>query len=185
MNPSIARKRLQQVLRVDAVNSSQSDFLATHVPFRNVVISKRENGVLSEDTMTEESIFNTIFACDDVSEKHQFIIVEGSSGAGKSHFIRWMYAKLNSNEEYTDSEKVLLIRRSDNTLKGTIKQLLEIEEVKNLKNKEVYERLVKANQTISEQKFKSEIYHKFIVEIDTDETETLRRTTRKKLKALL
>lgn len=32
MNPSIARKRLQQVLRVDAVNSSQSDFLATHVP---------------------------------------------------------------------------------------------------------------------------------------------------------
>lgn len=54
MNPSIARKRLQQVLRVDAVNSSQSDFLATHVPFRNVVISKRENGVLSEDTMTEE-----------------------------------------------------------------------------------------------------------------------------------
>ncbi len=86
-----------------------------------------------------------------------------------------MYAKLNRNEEYTDSEKVLLIRRSDNTLKGTIKQLLEIEEVKNLKNKEVYERLVKANQTISEQKFKSEIYHKFIVEIDTDETKTLEK----------
>lgn len=185
MNSLIARKRMQQVLRVDAVNSSQSDFLATHVPFRNVVISKRENGVSIKDTMTEESIFNTIFACDDVSEKHQFVIVEGSSGAGKSHFIRWMYAKLNSNEEYTASEKVLLIRRSDNTLKGTIKQLLEIDEIKNLKNKEVYERLVKANQTISEQKFKSEIYHKFIVEIDTDETETLRRTTRKKLKALL
>ena len=84
------------------------------------------------------------------------------------------------------NDVILLIRRSDNTLKGTIKQLLEIDEIKHIENKAAYERLIKANQTISEQRFKDEIYHKFLVEIKNDKTDgALNRVKRNNLYALL
>jgi hypothetical protein len=80
----------------------------------------------------------------------------------------------------------MLIRRSDNTLKGTIKQLLEIPEIQNIKNRDAYERLVKANQAISEQKFKDSIYQSFLVEIKNDEQESdLTNVQKKNLIALL
>lgn len=33
MNTAIAKKRINQVLRIDSIDSTDSDFLATHVPF--------------------------------------------------------------------------------------------------------------------------------------------------------
>lgn len=70
-------------------------------------------------------------------------MVIGSSGAGKSHLIRWFDAKIERQKP--ESEVVLFVRRSDNTLKGTIKQLLEKTEVASIPNKELYERLVNAS----------------------------------------
>ena len=183
MNIDIAKKRISQVLRIDSIDSTDSDFLATHVPFRNIVVSTRSGDKFEEKNRSEELIFKDIFEGEFRREQHQFIIVEGSSGAGKSHFIRWLYVNLLAREE--DDDVVLLIRRSDNTLKGTIRQLLEIKEVKEIANKEAYERLVKANQAITEAKFKSTIYHRFIVEIENDNSEFLSSIKRKKLIALL
>lgn len=183
MNIAIAKKRISQVLRVDSIDSTDSDFLATHVPFRKIVVSTRSGDRHEETNRSEGDIYKDIFENEMSREIHQFIIVEGSSGAGKSHFIRWLYAKLSAKEE--DNDVILLIRRSDNTLKGTIRQLLEIKEVKEIANKEAYERLVKANQAITESKFKSTIYHRFIVEIENDTSETLSSMKRKKLISLL
>ena len=189
MDIAVARKRINEVLKVDSINNSDSDFIATHVPFRNIIVNTNNHGQNVEINSSEEEIFYDIFENESVKDKHQLIIVEGSSGAGKSHFIRWFNAKLSMRDESEDI--VLLIRRSDNTLKGTIKQLLDIDEVKQLSNKEAYERLVKANQTISEQKFKSTIYHRFIIEIENEERESSPelkipiKNKRKKLVALL
>lgn len=36
MNTAIAKKRVGQVLRIDSIDSTDSDFLATHVPFRKI-----------------------------------------------------------------------------------------------------------------------------------------------------
>ncbi len=183
MNTDIAKKRANQVLRIDSIDSTDSDFLATHVPFRKIVVSTKSGDQYDESYKSEEDIFKDIFDNELTHNEHQFIIVEGSSGAGKSHFIRWLYALLSAKEEKKDV--VLLIRRSDNTLKGTIRQLLDIKEVKEISNKDAYERLVKANQAISENKFKSTIYHQFIVEIENDTNEVLGNIKRKKLIALL
>lgn len=183
MNTAIAKKRINQVLRVDSIDSTDSDFLATHVPFRKIVVATKSGDQFEETYKSEEDIYRDIFNNDLTRNEHQFVIVEGSSGAGKSHFIRWLYAMLSAKEEKDDV--VLLIRRSDNTLKGTIRQLLEIKEVKEISNKEAYERLVKANQAITESKFKSTIYHQFIVEIENDTSEVLGNIKRKKLIALL
>lgn len=183
MNTAIAKKRVSQVLRIDSIDSTDSDFLATHVPFRKIVVGTNSGDKFEEAYKSEEDIFKDIFNNELTHNEHQFVIVEGSSGAGKSHFIRWIYAMLSAKEE--DEDVVLLIRRSDNTLKGTIRQLLEIKEVKEISNKEAYERLVKANQAITESKFKSTIYHQFIVEIENDTSEVLGNIKRKKLIALL
>ena len=183
MNTAIAKKRISQVLRIDSIDSTDSDFLATHVPFRKIVVATKSGDQFDETYKSEEDIYRDIFNNELTSNDHQFVIVEGSSGAGKSHFIRWLYAMLSAKEEKDDV--VLLIRRSDNTLKGTIRQLLEIKEVKEISNKEAYERLVKANQAITESKFKSTIYHQFIVEIENDTSEVLGNIKRKKLIALL
>lgn len=183
MNTAIAKKRVGQVLRIDSIDSTDSDFLATHVPFRKIVVGTNSGDRFEEVYKSEEDIFKDIFKNELTHNEHQFIIVEGSSGAGKSHFIRWIYAMLSAKED--DDDVVLLIRRSDNTLKGTIRQLLDIKEVKEISNKEAYERLVKANQAITESKFKSTIYHQFIVEIENDTSEVLGNIKRKKLIALL
>ncbi len=168
MRSELVKKRMKEVLMVDSINSSDGDFLATHVPFQNIAVRHGIGSNQVTSSISEEDLYHTYFANSSIADQHQLLIVEGSSGAGKSHFIRWIHARLMSDKEENQSEVVLLIRRSDNTLKGTIKQLLAIDAVKNIQNKDAYERLVKANQTISEDKFKYQIYHSFLAEIRTD-----------------
>lgn len=184
MNVAIAKERRNDILKVDSINSSNADFMITHVPFRKICVRENLQSNISEH-LSEEEIYSKFFANSDVYNRHQFIIVEGSSGSGKSHFIRWLNAKLQPVVD-AGTDVVLLIRRSDNTLKGTIKQLLNIDAVRNIKNKEAYERLLKANQTISELRFKETIYSKFIVEINTcEKDDVLSRVQKKQLVALL
>ena len=185
MNINNVRKRMSDVLKVDSINSTEADFLATHVPFREIFVKHGINGTGGTFHISETNLFNKLYGDSSTDNKHQFIIVEGSSGSGKSHFIRWLYAQMRRTSSEHD-DVVMLIRRSDNTLKGTIKQLLNIEEIKNIKNKDAYERLVKANQTISEQKFKDSIYSRFDVEIKNDEDHSgLNSVQWKNLRALL
>ena len=127
---------------------------------------------------TEEELFKNFISNPD--DKHQFIAVYGQSGTGKSHLIRWFEARYEQNKP--KDEVILFIRRSDNTLKGTIRQLLEKPEVQDISNKEVYERLVKASLSVEENKLKDMIYHNFIIEInnDSDEQDIQLTTVRKK-----
>lgn len=166
MNRKVALKRLKDVLNVDSINSTQADFLSTHVPFRRITVTNDLSGTPISSYISEEEVFAQYFNNSDMYNEHQLIVVDGSSGSGKSHFIRWIEAKLSALDSQDDV--VLMIRRSDNTLKGTIKQFLNIEEVKKLKNTDIYDRLVRANQNVSEQKFKYKIYHEFLVEIADD-----------------
>lgn len=183
MNKQIALTRLKDVLNVDSINSTQADFLATHVPFRKIKVTNDLSGTQISEYISEDNVFNKYFNNSNMYNEHQLIVVDGSSGSGKSHFIRWIEAKLSATDLQNDV--VLMIRRSDNTLKGTIKQFLNIEEVKNIKNKDIYERLVRANQNVSEQKFKYEIYHKFLVEIADDNESILSSSDRKNFRELL
>lgn len=183
MNKQIALKRLNEVLNVDSIDSSKADFLSTHVPFRRIMVTKDLAETPVSVHMPEDEVFSKYFNNSEKYNEHQLLVVDGSSGSGKSHFIRWIEAKLSAVESQNDV--VLMIRRSDNTLKGTIKQFLNIEEVKNIKNKDIYERLVQANQNISEQKFKYKIYHEFLVEISDDKETILSDSDQKNFRELL
>lgn len=168
MNSEIAKQRLSEVVRIDTITSFFGDFMATHVPFKQIQLQKEFNGSATSGTLyTEEQVYKRVVL--NPKDQHQFVLVIGSSGAGKSHLIRWFDAKIERSKP--ENEVVLFVRRSDNTLKGTIKQLLEKPEVASIQNKDLYDRLVNATSTISESKLKNAIYHQFIEEIEDDKGE--------------
>ena len=185
MNSDIAKQRLTEVIRIDTITSSFRDFMATHVPFKQIQLQKEYGTAGSAGkNYTEEEIYKKIVL--NPKDQHQFVLVIGSSGAGKSHLIRWFDAKLERQKP--ENEVVLFVRRSDNTLKGTIRQLLEKTEVASIQNKDLYDRLVNATSTISEGKLKNAIYHQFIEEIEDDkgdQIDYLNNADRKKIVPLL
>lgn len=127
MNISIAKKRLAAVTKPDSITTSKGDFLITHVEIKKLILlNKFEFAPNSQNYISEEDIYKKYIMNPD--NKHQFIIVYGHNGTGKSHLIRWFEAKYETDRP--GNEVVLFIRRSDNTLKGTIRQLLEKPEVK-------------------------------------------------------
>lgn len=165
MNSEIAKERISYVARPDSITTSDADFLATHVAVKKLkVLDKFDIAPMGGKAFSEEDIFKQLIV--NPEDKHQFIAVYGQSGTGKSHLIRWFAARYEQNKP--KDEVVLFIRRSDNTLKGTIRQLLEKPEVQGINNKEVYERLAKAAVSVEENKLKDLIYHNFIIEIDND-----------------
>lgn len=182
MNSAIARKRMNHVINMDIITSSESDFLATHVALEKIYVhgdrwDGKEEGVLSEEQVYNRYIMN-------YGNKHQFLLVMGEPGTGKSHLIRWFAARLR--QVALEDEVVLFIRRNDNTLKGTLRQLLELPEVVNIPNKEVYDRFVNAAATIDNRKLRFKIYQEFIVEIESDdESEILSSTEKRRLLAFL
>lgn len=185
MNSDIAKERISYVARPDSITSSEGDFLATHVAIKRLqVLDKFDISPAGGKAYTEEDIFKQYVS--NPEDKHQFIAVYGQSGTGKSHLIRWFEARYEQNRP--KDEVVLFIRRSDNTLKGTIRQLLEKPEVQGISNRDVYERLVKASMSVEENKLRDMIYHNFIIEIHNDQDEhdiKITNVKRKRLEAFL
>lgn len=185
MYSKIAKGRISDVIRIDTITNSQADFMATHVPVKNIDVKQvwnvndKKSGTIEcidEQTALEKYVKNP-------TNKHQFLLVIGASGSGKSHLIRWFQAKYS--QQKPDNEVVMFIKRADNTLRGTIKQLLDIPEVANIPNKELFDKLTKATAVIEEKKLKDMIYHNFIVEINNDDSDELSRVERKRLISLL
>ena len=189
MNIEIAKQRYKSVFRPDVINNTKGDFLATHVPMKNLYVTSHADVTLQDKKhpMTEEEVFDRFFAS---SEEDQFVLVKGASGAGKSHLIRWFYTMLELRK--TEREIVLPIKRADNTLKGTIKQLIDMPEVQNMPNKNLYKKLASASTTMPEIELKNTIYYTFVNLIESDngkaseDTERMiNRVNRQHLVALL
>lgn len=185
MNLSIVKERLASVIKPDSITASQGDFLATHVEIKKLILlNKFEFVPTSQKYTSEEDVYKKFIV--NPTNKHQFIVVYGQNGTGKSHLIRWLEARYKADRP--DDEVVLFIRRSDNTLKGTIRQLLEKPEVQDIANKDIIKRLANASAAVPEDKLKDLIYHNFIVEINNDNDEyeiQLNNIKRKRLVAFL
>lgn len=182
MNIEIAKQRINQVIQADTNANSEADFLATHIPFEGIKIKSGGSSVDEFAQIAEEQLFENYIK--DPGDTHQLIVIYGSSGSGKSHLIRWFASKFASFEH--ENETVLYIRRSDNSLKGTIRQLLELDEIKDIPNRELYKKLSEAGQNIGTEELKNKIYYTFLSKIRSDEnTSILSRIEKNKLLALL
>ncbi len=166
MNIEIARQRYKDVFLPDVIDNSQGDFLSKHVPMKNLFYT--DHSELTEqdkkNLLTEEEVYDRVFSDND---DDQFVLVKGASGAGKSHLIRWLESMLEIRK--ADNEIILYIKRADNTLKGTIRQLVELDEIKKLPNTELYKKLTSASTTVPELELKNTIYYAFINLIESDD----------------
>ena len=54
MNSEIAKQRLSEVVRIDTITSSYGDFMATHVPFKQIQLQKEYDSSTASKTYTEE-----------------------------------------------------------------------------------------------------------------------------------
>lgn len=170
MNIEIARKRYMDVIRPDVMHNTQGDFLATHVPMKKLYITEHltDHAEVPEQDKkypkTEEDVYERFMS---EKEEDQLVLVIGDSGAGKSHLIRWINTVLEIRK--SENEIVLPIRRADNTLKGTIRQLIELPEVKDLPNRDLYKKLASAANTVPEKELKETIYYQFVIQITNDD----------------
>ena len=166
MNLEVAKKRYKDVFLPDVIDNSQGDFLAKHVPMKKLYYT--DQAELTEQDkkhpLTEEKIYELIFS---EKEDDQFVLVKGASGAGKSHLIRWINTMLELRKD--ESEIVISIRRADNTLKGTIRQLISHPVVENMPNNELYKKMASASTTIPELELKNTIYYAFVNLIESDD----------------
>jgi hypothetical protein len=136
--------------------------------------------------MNEEEVYQKLVLNPDNEDR--FIIVRGPNGAGKSHLIRWMRARLKSTnvEELNNREKIVFIRRIDNTLRGAMRQLLGQDVVSDPQQKERMRQFIQAADVRNEAQLQSTIYYTFITQVETDVSETgYRPADRKRLASLL
>ncbi|MEG4624821.1 protein DpdH [Microcoleus sp. w1-18aA5] len=108
-------ERVRRVMGVEATQTADSIFLATHHPiamYRQELIEVPSRFPYSEEQFLKDFLAEQDFA---------FVPVLGSSGTGKSHLIRWLAANIES----TDKRRVLLIPKIGTNLKDIISLILE------------------------------------------------------------
>lgn len=108
-------EQVSRVMGVEATQTADSIFLATHHPiamYRQELIEAPSRVPYSEEAFLKDFLAEKDFA---------FVPVLGSSGTGKSHLIRWLAA----NVIPTQKRRVLLVPKIGTNLKDIINLILE------------------------------------------------------------
>lgn len=111
-------ERLGAVINKEALSVDRANFLATHVPLRYISYEKSPQQIRQTD---EGSFLNELNRATE-EDRHVFAAVKGIPGTGKSHLIRWL------KEQYELShptDVVLLVARSNSSLRSTIQQIID------------------------------------------------------------
>jgi len=101
------------VIATEALEGADAIFLATHTPMHGFDLAGPGKADFREET--ERSVLEALSRSD---LKHAFCVVQGEPGSGKSHLIRWLSVNWPSGGDVK-----LLLRRSDGSLEGALRQL--------------------------------------------------------------
>jgi len=121
-DPCWEQKRISEVINREAVEMDEASFLATHTPLLDL---RYENNEYEMRDVSENGLLFELQERAD-SDRHSFVVLKGVPGTGKSHLIRWLkehYARYSA--ENGDTEKVLLIKRTNSSLSNTLRQIIE------------------------------------------------------------
>lgn len=111
------QERVGEVINKEAIAIDIADFMATHAPLGQIRDVRASGGkILSEDDLLGELIRGA------QGDRHIFAVIQGIPGTGKSHLIRWLHQRYE--REMGTQEAVLLIERAQNSLLGTLRQII-------------------------------------------------------------
>ncbi|MBE9200074.1 MULTISPECIES: protein DpdH [unclassified Nodularia (in: cyanobacteria)] len=146
---------ISQVMNVEATQTSNHLFLATHHP----IAMYRQDSIkaLSKSEYDESQFLHDFLAEKDFA----FVPVLGESGTGKSHLIRWLQANIKS----TDKRKVLLIPRIGTNLKDIIEKILNIAEFEVDKLDEYRKRLNQSSRTFTDRAAREQLLNNLAFQV--------------------
>lgn len=181
------RDRLEQVIQTNAVKVDSAEFLATHTPFTRLEFVGDGMSEGSAVTLTEEQYFQDEIL--DKRDSHQFQIVVGRNGAGKSHLIRWLKERYIREIPDLEKEEVLFISREESTLRGALEQIIQANVfAANAQKTEELRKLITAKDHLSDQELMTRILYEFAIAVehgDEKEKAQLKTKTRRNLNAFL
>lgn len=172
------KRKLSDVFQINATVVEKEYFMLTHKPFKNIKMYSESLFLNGEKNLHENDLYDTIMSNRD---KHQFHVVKGDNGSGKSHLIRWIQEHY---EQEAQDEAVISISRMQSTLKGAIQQIIDAEVIRNHETSDRLKKLIEANEHLDNKHLKNLILAHFMVAVrEDDETQeiTLRPSKRNSL----
>jgi len=166
LKPVIDKGRVSEVIRTDATVVNKTDFLATHTPFRKIHYGYGAVREI-EDQNIRQADEETFFTEEILARRdsHQFIMVRGNTGSGKSHFIRWLKERYESTVD-SATEEVMFIGRSQNTLQSALEQIINSGALKGSIATKDLGVLVEAKQHLSDRDLNKNIIIQFAAAAD-------------------
>ncbi|AYB46272.1 hypothetical protein [Paenibacillus lautus] len=158
-------RRIGEVIKVEAKDTGYADFLATHKEFANILVAGTRETKDQAKSMKEDELFRLFM---DQREQHQFYLVKGDNGTGKSHLIRWLKEKYMQSIS-SDKESVLFISRAQSTLRGALEQIIQANLLQDETLTDNLKKLVNANEHLSSEGLKQRILHHFAIAVQQDD----------------
>jgi hypothetical protein len=161
-------KRISDVICINATVADKYDFFATHVPFKNLKFANsgtlsQKPVIVSEEDFFREELMNK-------RDMHNFIVIKGDAGSGKSHFIRWVSLRYK-NAVDTEREIIISISREQNTLRGALEQIIESDVFSDNFKADELKILINAREHLNENTLKLNILAQFDIACEDDSGE--------------
>lgn len=144
------QSRVGQVINKEAIAVDLEDFLATHAPLGQISYARSGSGAV----VSEADLLNELQERAQ-ADRHVFSLIQGIPGTGKSHLIRWLYQRYSSLVQGQD--EVLLIERAQNSLLGTLRQIIGKLDVGGESMRQQIEKLRGAAESLSDRALKDSI----------------------------
>lgn len=160
----------QYVIKKDGTAVDIEYFMATHVPFRDLELLEFGDTDAKPLHLSEEQIYDQYIV--NRTDKHQMLIVRGTHGSGKSHLICWLHNRFISDPvNYNpEKEKVIFLRRLNNTVRGAVQQMLDEGIVRDKDLQEKFSKFASSTTSQNEDEFKATIYGEYAKKTQTDVT---------------
>lgn len=179
-------ERIEEVINREAISVDRATFMATHAPFRHISYIRSPHHM--SDT-SEENFLQELLTCAQ-HNRHMFSVIQGIPGTGKSHLIRWLkeryVAEMKNNGQ--DNEQVLLIERAQNSLVGTLRQIINSGIFDDERMQDHLAKLKGATDTLSERAMADNILNNLGVatyEVVLDDTERPKKSISARIERFL
>ncbi|MEH7254445.1 hypothetical protein V7111_20240, partial [Neobacillus niacini] len=157
------KQKLSDVFQINAITVDKDYFMLTHKPFKKIKMMSKGLFLTGKEYFHENDLYRIIM---DNREKHQFHVVKGDNGSGKSHLIRWI---TEHYERDAQDEAVIFISRMQSTLKGALQQIINSKVIQNHETSHRLKKLIDANEHLDNQHLKNIILAHFMVAVQEDD----------------